>query len=69
MMTSGDELPDYVRGFVDDCGYSSAWDEFKYKLKDEFGLPAFPVLHCASLVCKSRYGWSFKEASSVSLYS
>ena len=65
MMTSGDELPEYVRCFVEDCGYSSAWDQFAFNLKDSFHLPAFPVLNSASIVSKKRYGWKFKEASSV----
>lgn len=65
MMVSGDELPEYVSAFVDDCGYSSVWDQFAHNLKDSFHLPTFPVLDCASLVCRLRYGWSFREASSV----
>jgi len=65
MMVSGDELPDYVKGFVEDCGYSSVWDEFSGELKNQFGLPTFPILNCASLVCRMKYGWDFKTASSV----
>ena len=65
MMLSGDELPDYFRAFVEDCGYSSVWDQFSHNLKDSFHLPAFPVLNSASIVCKHKYGWGFKEASSV----
>ncbi|MBO7397167.1 MAG: alpha/beta hydrolase [Bacteroidales bacterium] len=65
MMMSGDELPEYVRAFVEDCGYSSAWDQFATNLKQSFHLPPFPILTSASIVCKNRYGWSFKEASSV----
>ena len=66
MMLSGEEnLPAYIRAFVEDCGYTSAWDQFATHLKESFHLPAFPVLNSASIVCKRRYGWSFKEASSV----
>lgn len=65
MMVSGEELPGYVRGFIDDCGYSSVWNQFAKELKEGFHLPAFPVLTSANLVCKARYGWSFKEASSL----
>ena len=65
MMLSGDPLPDYYRAFVEDCGYSSVWDQFAHNLKDSFHLPPFPVLNSASIVCKNKYGWSFKEASSV----
>lgn len=65
MMMSGDPQPDYVKAFVEDCGYSSVWDQLKSNLKDSFHLPPFPVLTSANIVCKNRYGWSFKEASSV----
>ena len=65
MMLSGEDLPGYVRAFVEDCGYSSVWDQLKSNLKQSFHLPPFPVLTSANIVCKNRYGWSFKEASSV----
>ena len=65
MMMSGDPQPDYIKAYVEDCGYTSAWDQFAFNLKQSFHLPPFPVLTSASAVCKSRYGWSFKEASSV----
>lgn len=65
MMVSGENLPSYVRAFVDDCGYSTVWNQFAYNLKQQFHLPPFPVLTSASIVCKKRYGWSFKEASSL----
>ena len=66
MMASGEDLPDNVKCIVEDCGYSSVWDEFRLQLKNVFGLPAFPLLNAASFVCQIRAGYSFKEASSVS---
>ena len=65
MMTSGEDLPENIKCFVEDCGYTSVWDEFKHKLKDEYGLPAFPILHTASLYAQAKVGWNFKEASSL----
>ena len=65
MMTSGEQLPDYVKCFVEDCGYSSAWDQFATNLKQSFHLPPFPILNSASIVTRKRYGWGFKDASSV----
>ena len=68
MMLSGEKMPEGVRDlrFVEDCGYTSVWDEFKGELKNQFGLPPFPLLYTTSMLCKLRYGWSFKEASAVS---
>lgn len=65
MMVSGDSLPGSVRCFVEDCGYTSVWDEFKGELKNQFGLPAFPLLHVASWLCDILYGWNFHEASAL----
>lgn len=63
MNVSGEPLPESVKGFVEDCGYTSVWDEFGYELDSEFGLPEFPLLYTASALCKVKYGWSFGEAS------
>ena len=65
MMLSGDKLPENVKCFVEDCGYTSAWDQFAKELKGRFYLPSFPLLNLADCICNHRYGWSFKEASSV----
>ena len=68
MMMSAEPLPERVRDirFIDDCGYTSVWDEFAGELKNQFGLPAFPLMYTSSLLCRLRYGWSFQEASAIS---
>lgn len=63
MNVSAKELPDYVNAFIEDCGYTSVWDEFTMQLKDMFSLPAFPLMHITSSLCDSKFGWHFKEAS------
>lgn len=65
MMVSGEQTPDYVRCFVEDCGYTSVWDQFAKELKEQFGLPAFPLLYTSSLFCRWQNGWDFKEASAL----
>lgn len=65
MMVSGETLPPYVRCFVEDCGYTSVWDEFAKELKEQFSLPAFPLLNVASGLCGVKYGWTFREASAL----
>ena len=32
MMTAGEETPDAVKVFVEDCGYTSVWDVFSSEL-------------------------------------
>lgn len=63
MCLSGEQLPANVRCFVEDCGYTSVWDEFSHELHDMFGLPDFPLMYTTSVLCKLRYGWSFGQAS------
>lgn len=65
MMLSGEDLPTNVKCVVADCGYTSVWDEFEYNLKEDFGLPAFPLMYTTSYLCKTYEGWSFKEASAL----
>ena len=65
MMTSGDELPGYVRAFVEDCGYASVVAQFNNNRKQSFAFIPPDVLQSASLVTKSKYGWGFWEASSL----
>ena len=55
----------FIKCFVEDCGYTSVWDEFRGELKEQFGLPAFPLLHTASWLCRQEYGWDFREASAL----
>ena len=65
MMVSGEPQPEYVKCFVDDCGYTSVWDQFGKELKEQFSLPTFPLMHTASWLCDRKYGWDFAEASSL----
>lgn len=65
MMCSGDALPARVCGIIDDCGYTSVWDEFSGEIKNQFGLPVHPLMDVASWFCQLKYGWNFREASAL----
>ena len=65
MMVSGEKQKPFVKCFVEDCGYTSVWDEFSHELKSSFHLPAFPLMYTTSWLCEKKYGWDFKEASSL----
>lgn len=65
MMVSGEELPENVKGIVEDCGYTSVWDIFADELAYLFHLPTFPMLDAANLMSKIRAGYDFREASAV----
>lgn len=65
MMVSGETLPEQVKCIVEDCGYTSAWDEFSGQLRQLYGLPPFPVLTVTNLVTKVRAGYFLTEASAI----
>lgn len=65
MNVSGEELPSNVKAIIEDCGYASAWDEFSHQLNELFGLPAFPMMHTASLISKIRAGYWLGDVSVI----
>lgn len=67
MLASGQTLPKNVTHIIEDCGYSSVWDELRYQAKSMYHLPAFPILYEVSAISKLRAGFSYgsPEASSV----
>ena len=65
MCISGEKCKPFVKCFVEDCGYTSVWDEFSSELHNQFSLPEFPLMYTTSALCKLRYGWSFSEASAL----
>lgn len=66
MAASGqDGLSENVCLAVEDCGYTSVWDEFVVQLDNVFGLPSFPILNVADAACLLRAGYTFESASAV----
>ncbi len=65
MMTVGEQLPANVVCAVEDCGYTSVYDEFEYQIGELFHLPKFPFLNAGQFMTKVHGGIDFKEASAV----
>lgn len=65
MMTSGEELPSNVRMVIEDCGYTSAWEELAYELRHLFHLSSFPALNNANLITRIKAGYSLRKASCI----
>ena len=65
MMTTGEDLPENVKVAVADCGYTSVWDIFSNKIKNNFKMHEFPTLYSANIVNKIYSGFDFKEASAI----
>ena len=63
MLVTGEPLPDNVKCAVADCGYSSAWEEFREQIGNILHLPAFPFLPAANCYAKVFLKWDFRECS------
>lgn len=62
LAASGEVLPDSVRVIINDSGYSSVNELFKFQLKENFSLPSFPILKLMAFYTEKKAGWSFDEA-------
>lgn len=65
MMTAGEPMPPQVKLVIEDCGYSSVWAEFSYQLREQFGLPPFPIMQAANVVTRLQAGYWLSEADAI----
>ncbi len=63
LMASGENLPDNVKCIIEDCGYTSVYDQLRYQYKKIVKLPTFPMFQLINHICKKKAGYSFYEAS------
>lgn len=60
IMSGKNELPENVKFTVADCGFTSALDEFAYKLKS-WHVPKFPIFPIIKAMQKKRAGYDFQK--------
>ena len=60
LMTGSDKLPENVRFTIADCGFTSALDEFTYKLQN-LGLPQKPLVPIMCAYNRMRAGYDFQK--------
>ncbi len=65
MMAAGEALPSQVKCIVEDCGYSSVWDQFFYLYSNYSKFPKYLTLCMTSGMNKLINGFTFKEGSSI----
>lgn len=58
-------IDDRVDFVIADCPFKSVWDQFVYRLKVEYKLPAFPILYCTNLFSKFRIDTKFTEIAPI----
>ncbi|MBQ4206701.1 MAG: alpha/beta hydrolase [Clostridia bacterium] len=64
-MITGEKLPANVRAAIEDCGYTSVYDEFRHVIESESSFPPGILLNACSAYARSHKGWSLKEASAL----
>ena len=62
LMTAALE-PKNLCAVIEDCGYTSAYEMFTAQLEKIFGLPEYPVMPCADIVCKVKTGIKISDAA------
>ncbi len=65
MLVTGEELPDNVKCAVEDCGYTSCYDEFGEQITNITHLPKFPFLNAADSFSKAFLKFGFLECSPI----
>lgn len=60
LMTGNERLPENVKFTIADCGYTSAMDEFDYKI-DTLKLPFRPIIPIVKAINHKRAGYDFQE--------
>ncbi len=65
MLTAGDELPEQVKGIIEDCGYSRLTDQLRFNFKNMFHFDGKPVINVVSHVTNKMDGYSFDQCDSV----
>lgn len=65
IMSGSTSLPANVKAVISDCAYSDAYTMFGIKVKEWFGLPAFPLVDSACIMLRLRKGYNLKNASAI----
>lgn len=66
MMVSGESnVPKQVKAYIEDCGYTSVYDEIKYEAQELYHLPEWPMVPVVSAISKVKAGYSFGQASAL----
>jgi len=64
-MTTGEPLPSCVKCAIEDCGYTSVYDAYAYKIPRMMKIPATPSIDIFRRVIMKKVGFDIKEASAL----
>lgn len=64
MMALSEQLPKNVEGVIEDCGFTSPYEQLKHNV-EQMKIPPFLVMPVTDLYCKLKAGYGFKDKSSL----
>ena len=65
MFTCGEKLPPNVICCIEDCGFSSVWEELRHECASSLHIPAFPVLFFANVVSRVKLHFDMHKADTA----
>jgi fermentation-respiration switch protein FrsA (DUF1100 family) len=65
MMASGEKLPPQVKAIIEDCGYTSAFEQVRHVMRWKYHIKSAWLTRRSSKAAKRSAGYSFEEASAV----
>lgn len=63
LRTCNKQLPPTVKCIIDDCGFTSAWEEICHVCRTNLHLPSFPAVNMLGQIVKSKAKFSIKDES------
>lgn len=64
-MLTAARQPNNLVAIVEDCGYTSAYEMFTAQVDKLFGLPEYPIMPLANIVCKLKTGIKISDAAPI----
>lgn len=65
LLATGDDVPKNVKAVIEDCAYSSFYDELNYQIKKLFHIPGWLLIPAASFVLRFRAGIAIKDVDVI----
>ena len=65
MMATGEELPVNVVCCIEDCGFTTLWEQYGIQLKELYNIPSEIFLKIINPVFKATLGYDIKDASAI----
>ncbi len=65
MLTTGEDLPENVIAAVEDCGYTTAMEEFSYQMNQQYHISSKIIIKLASLIAKLKADYFFEDVDAL----